>query len=299
MINKPMLASKIKDPRSLKYPLIASPKLDGVRALTIDSVLVSRNWKPIPNTYIRNLFRSLPNDVDGELIGDDGTPAGVGFNATQSMVMSEDGQPDVIYHVFDYVKTSKGTPFKQRLMGLDGMVFLLPPDVRKYIRMVPQKLIRGSAELAIFERECLDAGYEGVMLRSPDGPYKEGRSTEKEGYLLKLKRFEDSEAIVLGYEELESNQNEAEEDAFGHTKRSHKKEGMILGGTLGKLCVRDIETGVEFEIGTGFTTEQRDYIWANRKKWMGKIVKYKYQACGMKERPRFPVYLGESREGKL
>ena len=37
----------------------------------------------------------------------------------------------------------------------------------------------------------------GAAWRTPDSPYKCGRSTENEGFLLKIKRFEDSEAVVL------------------------------------------------------------------------------------------------------
>jgi len=84
MIKKPMLASKLENLKDLRYPILCTPKLDGVRALKINGVLVSRNWKPIPNTYIRQLFSTLPDGVDGELIGNNGSPAGMGFNSTQS-----------------------------------------------------------------------------------------------------------------------------------------------------------------------------------------------------------------------
>ena len=57
------------------------------------------------------------------------------------------------------------------------------------------------------------------MVRTPDSPYKCGRSTEREAWLLKIKRFEDAEAVVLGTYEGMSNMNEAGVDAFGRTKR--------------------------------------------------------------------------------
>jgi len=35
------------------------------------------------------------------------------------------------------------------------------------------------------------------MLRHPQSPYKQGRSTPKEAYLLKVKRFSDGEAVIV------------------------------------------------------------------------------------------------------
>ena len=51
---KPMLAALCEDVTKLRYPVIASPKLDGIRALVIDGQLVSRTLKPIPNRYVQS-----------------------------------------------------------------------------------------------------------------------------------------------------------------------------------------------------------------------------------------------------
>lgn len=74
--------------------------------------------------------------------------------------------------------------------------------------------IGSAAELAAYKEKCLSEGYEGVMVRDPAGPYKCGRSTEREGWLLKIKRFEDAEAEVLETYEGMSNYNEAGVDAL-------------------------------------------------------------------------------------
>jgi DNA ligase-1 len=289
MMKKPMLAGKCSDTSKLAYPVLCTPKLDGVRALIVDG-LVSRNWKPIPNTYTRNLFSDLPKGCDGELIGfKDGCEAGKGFNETQGDVMRESGEPDVRYYIFDYCTTDLTKPYKDRMVSLKDDLKI---GKHKNVILVLPVLIKTEEELLKYEQECLAKGYEGVMIRSPYGPYKEGRSTEREGYLLKLKRFEDSEAKVIGFEERMHNANEAKKDAFGRTERSSAKAGLVPDGTLGKLFVRDVKTSVEFEIGTGFDDAQRAEIWKNKKTWLGKIVKYKYQACGMKDKPRFPVYIG-------
>ena len=98
--------------------------------------------------------------------------------------------------------------------------------------------IADAVQLAAYEEECLAAGYEGVMVRTPDSPYKCGRSTEREGWLLKIKRFEDAEAVVLESYEGMTNQNAAELDAFGRTKRSLAQAGMVGRGELGGFIVR-------------------------------------------------------------
>src|SRR5690606_40344965 len=122
----------------------------------------------------------------------------------------------------------------------------------------------------------------GVMLRHPDGPYKHGRSTTKEGWLLKVKRFEDSEAQVIGYSEAQHNANEAKRNELGQLERSSHKAGKVGKQTLGALAVKDLKTGVEFDIGTGFTESQRQLLWAMGDNLMGKVVKYKSQPTDRK-----------------
>ena len=63
---KPMLAAP-SDGNDLKYPIMVSPKLDGVRAIIIDGVVMSRSLKPIPNKYVQSLFGLEKfNGFDGE-----------------------------------------------------------------------------------------------------------------------------------------------------------------------------------------------------------------------------------------
>ena len=130
------------------------------------------------------------------------------------------------------------------------------------------------------------------MLRHPDGPYKHGRSTAKEGWLLKVKRFEDSEARIIGFSELMHNANEAKRNELGHLERSSHKANKVGKQMLGALTVQDLKTKVEFDIGTGFTEDQRRLLWATGDNLLGKVVKYKSQPTGVKEKPRFPVFLG-------
>lgn len=131
----------------------------------------------------------------------------------------------------------------------------------------------------------------------PASPYKHGRSTAKEGYLMKLKRFIDSEAVVIGIEEEMFNGNEATTNELGRTKRSTAKAGLVPKGRMGKLHVRDFKSGVEFHIGTGFTDADKAWWWAEDRR--GLMVKYKSFPVGVKDLPRHPVYLGIRDPGDL
>ena len=160
--------------------------------------------------------------------------------------------------------------------------------------MVPHTTIIGPKALAAYEEAQLDAGYEGVMLRDPAGLYKYGRSTAKEGLLMKVKRFADSEAVILGAVPLLRNGNVPTTNEMGRTKRSSHKAGKMETDLLGALRVREYGSGVMFEIGTGFTAVERAVLWRihQEHKLEGRWVKFKSLRIGVKDRPRHPVFLG-------
>lgn len=287
---KPMLAVKAEIEK-LKFPVYASAKLDGVRVIILDGVVLSRNLKPIPNQHVQKLFgKKKYNFLDGELIVGDVTAPDV-FQKTTSGVMSQSGKPDVKLHVFDrYDNGQVSVPYAVRWEAVQSEF-----NNQANIELVEQKMISNIDELNAFEEECVSAGYEGIMLRSLDGKYKQGRSTMREGYLLKVKRFEDDEAKLLGMEELMTNTNEQTVDKLGHKVRNQKKEGMVPAGKLGALLVIHPDYG-PFKIGSGFTEEQRVDLWHrylnNKNDFIGELVKFRYQPAGVKDKPRFPVFLG-------
>lgn len=287
MITRPLLAAKA-DLEKLEYPVLATPKLDGVRALMIDGNLVSRSFKAIPNEHTRRLLETiLPNGIDGELM----LRHCQDFNEVQSAVMSRDGNPDVIFAAFDYVKEGLNTPYLRRMDHLHSFRKRLTKEQRRIVKGVYPTHIPHSQMLHDFEEAMLAAGHEGIMLRRPDGPYKCGRSTTKQAILLKLKRFQDAEGKIIGFEERMHNDNELQRDEFGLAKRSHKKKNLQGTGTLGALIVLT-DHGVKFGLGTGFDEEQRKQIWKAQKTTLGRFVKFKYQELSKDGVPRFPVFLG-------
>lgn len=289
MTFKPMLAAPIEDMSKLKYPLYASIKYDGIRATMQGGKLLSRTLKPIPNREIQKMFAHLPEGFDGELMF--GNPAAkTVFQETTSVVMSHDKQAaGVKFYAFDQFSE---LPFDERMDGVYTQVFDMDDS---NVEQVFQRLIKNEKELLELEQSVLNLGFEGLILRSIDGPYKEGRSTEKQGWLLKLKRFIDAEAKIIGFAEEQENTNEATTNELGRTARSSAKAGMVGKGTLGAFDVvgtNDQFKGVEFAVGSGMTADQKKDFWKRRKQLMGKFLKYKYFPIGTKDKPRLPIFLG-------
>ena len=124
---KPMLAGEA-DVEKLVYPVLGSPKLDGIRVIIKDRVVLSRSLKPIPNAYIQKLFgREEFEGFDGELtVGEPSAPNVM--QTTMSGVMSADGTPDVRLHVFDLWHHPE-MPFEERL----GWLFRYLSDLNAII----------------------------------------------------------------------------------------------------------------------------------------------------------------------
>lgn len=287
MLNAPILAAKIQNIELIKFPVLATPKLDGIRCIKVNGQALSRSFKAIKNDYIRNLIESTcPDGFDGEII------AGQNFNDVQSLVMSRDGNPQFKYAVFDYVGSDLDEPYEIRVQNLQSF-FKSNSKALEICDPVFPVTIHSPEELKAVMDCHINQGYEGTMVRSPQSPYKCGRSTLKEGYLLAIKPFVDDEAEIIGFEELMHNENKLEKDVFGYADRSSKKEGLVPGNTLGAFIVRGND-GVEFKIGTGrgLTKELRKNIWDNRQEYLGKLVHYRYQLHGSKDRPRIPVWHG-------
>lgn len=311
-ITRPLLAETVESLDQVRFPVLATPKLDGIRCLKVNGQILTRKFKPLPNDHIRStLERILPDGIDGEVMVlatppktehtffDDEVSAIVDlgqkqatFNEIQSGVMKKAGTPNFIFYAFDYVSGELEKPYTERVDELSKWFNALPVTDQKRIRILEPVVISSPQELSLLETKYLADGFEGVMIRHPQGKYKCGRSTLKEGILLKIKQFVDAEAIVLDFEERLHNTNEQETNELGLSKRSSKKDGLVGADTLGNIKVRDISTGLEFHIGSGFDDKIRKEIWSNRETYRNQIVKYKYQPVGVKELPRFPVFLG-------
>lgn len=237
---KPMLASPASE--NIKFPVYASYKLDGVRCLIYGGKAVSRALKPIPNFHIQDyLGNQVLNGLDGELIVGKPNDCNV-MQATTSGVMSREGIPDFTYYIFDFynnINIGFAGRFAMMEQGIRGRSPINDPK----IRLLDHVLVKNKDELLSYEEQALSLGYEGIMIRDPNGLYKHGRSTAKEGLLLKIKRFKDAEAVIIGVEELMQNNNPKELDNLGYASRSSHQANKSGKNCLGALIVKDIETG--------------------------------------------------------
>ena len=179
---KPLLATKAEFDK-IQYPVLATPKLDGIRCLMVDGVAMSRSMKPIPNQFVQEQLKGL-HGLDGELMvnGD--------FNQVQSGIMKKAGEPDFTFHVFDKWDRDYGYG-----LCMEDMDWLGINNTRA--KLLLPNTVNNERELTLYLEHCLKQGYEGIMIRQPNSKYKFGRSTVKEGILLKIKKFFDDEAELL------------------------------------------------------------------------------------------------------
>ena len=282
---KPLLAGT-GNLLSINYPAAVTPKIDGIRCLIIDGQPVSRTLKPIRNKNIRSVLSGLPSILDGELIATGGN-----FQESTSAVMSADAEIPWEYHIFDYIKDDPLQGYGNRIRELIELYerSFFPAQCK----LILPEYIHTLTDLQELHQQHMAEGYEGSMVRKPDGKYKYGRSTLNEGILLKLKEFSDTEAVICGFEELMHNENEAVTNALGRTERSTHKDNKRASGMLGAFIVHPIdEPDLVYSVGTGFSKEQRELFWAKQSELIGKLVKVKYFSQGVKRLPRFPVWLG-------
>ena len=290
----------VVDVKDLPLPCIVSPKLDGIRCLIKDGKLLSRSAKPIPNVQISALLGELLRDTryvyDGELYIHKAP-----FQTITSNVMAKDREPHkgLKFMAFDILTLSewnadeKKTPFDRRLEMLERRFAVRKPGRAESI---VQHLVQRRGRISTLFKKFLDMGYEGAMVRSPEGLYKHGRATRKEGTVFKLKSWRDYDGVILSVHEGKQLKEGAsgDKDEHGRTKRSFRQEDYEPSGSFGyfTIDVRDdsLPDDTTMEIGgwKGLTAELRDSIWSDPDKWIGQWCTFKGMAVGVKDKPRIP-----------
>ncbi len=293
---KPMLAVDVTDFTLMRYPVYGSPKIDGVRALMIDKELKPRSLKDFKNKAVAKHFNehwAWLDGFDGEMVvGELNAPNMC--RATSSALSSIEGDLKPTWYIFDLAMI--GYSFRDRLKLLRQRFKAMPAGVRRLcrVKMINQRLIEGAEEAELFERQMLELGYEGVVFKSAAADYKFGRGTMKDQSFMRTKRFEDAEAEIIEVIELERNQNAPKRNELGNQVRSHHQANKVAGGTMGSLKCRVMTgplTGQVFELGTGFDAETRQWFWDRRHEVHKDIVKFRYFAHGVKDKPRWPSFV--------
>lgn len=279
---------------SLVFPYYASPKLDGYRAITDEGVVRTSSGAPIGNDFVREfLSHEKFEGLDGELIvGSWSDP--IAFKNTNGPVRRKSGTPDFRWYIFDD-RTIPGHTFEQRFQSIKRRVSIeqsrWTPAIHARIEVIPQTIVRDREGLLSFEKTAIRAGFEGVMLRNPEGHYKFGRSTVNENLLLKLKRFITEEATIVGYEE--QLRTVTQEDIDGGINAAHELGLMVPTGMIGAFKVWSERWG-DFDIqATSLTFDERRQAFIDFKSfYKGRIASFEYFPHGTIDRPRHGIFRG-------
>ncbi len=164
--------------KKLRYPVLVTRKRDGIRAINTRTGLRSQRLKSIPNLVLRQLALGVPLWYDMELCCD-----GMEYNDVQSIVMSEQHSDSwkIGFHILDVVQTNS---YQCRMWNIQQLKV-----VNDSFLFEQPRVAQDAAELySIFKVSEMNA-WEGICFRTPDSPYKQGRSTLREQYLVKLSRY--------------------------------------------------------------------------------------------------------------
>ena len=228
-----------------------SEKLDGIRGRWNGSALITRNGNTInaPAWFVKNFPHQT---LDGEL-----WLARNSFEKTASIALRKTpntGWQNIKFMLFDLPK-HKGT-FSQRLTQ---MQLLVDAVASPYLQVIPQFKLANQRQLMLKLDELVAQGAEGLMLHYQEAYYQDGRSEN----LLKLKKHQDAEATVIAY-----------------IPGKGKYKSM-----LGSLLV-ELENGLQFKIGSGFSDIQR-----RDPPLIGTVITFKYYGLTAKGIPRFASFL--------
>jgi DNA ligase-1 len=259
-------------------------------------VCKSREFLDLPSRQVQELFSGYQG-LDGELTEGNPTDKNV-YNRTQSFVMSAGKiSEQMTFHIFDYAgEEHKDSPFVERLQIAETKIAEYNAIFKSDVRLVHHQLCDTLEELLHWEDQYLSLGFEGLMWKSPFGPYKWGRGTWLEGYNGKLKRFEDIEVILLGIEEAMINLNEDTRSPLGLAKRSKIKENLAPGGTTGKLLTE--YNGEIIKVSCGAMDHyERLELFKDPDSRIGSQFVLRHFPHGQKDRLRHPRFVGWRKKG--
>jgi DNA ligase 1 len=294
---KPMLAvNETPDWDDVEWPMFASRKLDGMRAIVLRGKLLSRSMKEIPNVHLLGelddmLEYSLRNEVvfDGELYSHEDT-----FQKIISVCRSKSHDvPDGLkFNAIDMLPLEQWDMDKPTITFRDSNKAMIKVFVRQNFKKaanIVQYRVASVGRAKEMLAGYLDTGYEGMMLRDPEQSYKHGRTTANENWLFKFKSWLEYDGkitgVIEGTEMIEGLKRKV--GPTGHREPIFKKGERRKNGTFGKFVI-ELEDGTTTKCGNwkGLTNELRNEIWKNQDQYIGRWVRFKGQAVGVKDKPR-------------
>ncbi len=267
------------DPKKLWF---AQPKLDGGRCVAFINgagavELLSRTGKTWGNfESVRLELVKLAKDYnlrsfvfDGEVVSLNEQER-IDFQQIQKTMHRKSGGEvgTLQYIIFDGCRLSEWQtpqlPYAERLRALQDVFATLRDRSNNRLRLIYSEVVESTKAAA--EAACakfVELGYEGAILRDQDAVVELKRTKN----LLKVKTFQDEEAIIVGLVE---------------------GTGQFVGMLGAFECVS--KDGVNFEIGSGFDNAQRQEYW--NQELIGQKVTYKFFEKTNDMVPRFPIFKG-------
>ncbi len=269
-----MLApNELPDITKVKYPIYIQPKLDGYRCVYKDGLLWSRKGKPFGNKnlplHFKSLFETSDYVLDGELY-----VHGTSFNNLQTILNTEDAPlPATLkYVVYDCIPTKDWEAQKTKLtyeMRLKNLREVLNNQIADYKKVIDiaNDLVNTSGEAVELYKKYLKSGYEGAMLKAPDGLYKWKRTTVRSGEMLKVKPFKTEDLVVTEIYDGEGN-----------------FQGMAGG------VVVDFN-GNSVRVGSGFDVATRKEMAKSPNDFIGRTIEVKFFEVTEEGSLRFPTFV--------
>ena len=282
-----------KHPKKIKGDCLVEYKYDGVRVIAIvkngKATLYSRNGKIFHNfPHIENaLSKSEYNNIvfDGEVMSDD-------FQALMKQVYRKSGaQTDDAYlALFDILPLKEFNEGKSKLSSIERKEELnkLSKSFENAIKLVDYEVINfdeknGQDKFASMNKEALEKGFEGLMIKPNDNYYECKRSHA----WLKIKPFIEVTLKIIDIQE-------------GTGKHS---------GKLGAFHVEGDDDGKFFSlsVGSGLTDEEREKFWVSKDKLIGRLVEIRADAITQSIEgehyslrfPRFKNFRGFKKDEKI
>lgn len=273
-----MKAYPFEEKRLAKWqpPYIVQPKYDGVRCRAVPSSLSPGDYLllsseenvifSVPHVLLELKRLRLNAELDGELYCHGKSFEEI-VSITSRTVNLHPNQLEVQFHVFDIVNRE---PQMRRTTIIESLRNLSP-----FIKVAPFWLCESLDDVIRTYDKLVEQGYEGIIVRHFEAPYERKRST----WVMKFKpKKDDLYKIVTAVEEVSVDGN--------------------LKDTLGAI-VCESGDGNLFNVGTGFTDEQRRQLWDIRGILPGMYARVKYQhITSGRAVPRFPVFVEITEKGE-
>ncbi len=261
----PMLATELNS-KIERYPYYAQPKLDGVRCIVFqhnDTIIFQSRSNTIFQSFphlineLKPIFLKHPDVIlDGELYHHE-----LGFQKITSIVRKKD-HPELSklqYHIYDIVHNSLIYLHRYELL-----LSLFKNNYYQHLFFVKTVILSYNSQMNELHNLYVKEGYEGIMLRNPNGLYKQQIRSKD---LIKYKHFKDSDYLIVGHHEG-------------------------TGGIPVFECINNETDKKRFSVNMKCTMDEKREMMENVSQYYGKKLIVKYQELSDDNIPRFPVGIG-------